>query len=125
MVHSREISLIYLIINIATVIAFSVILIIARLILSRNVTYSREKATPFECGFDPADSGRLPFSIRFFLLAIIFLIFDIEIALLFPLILGLKLGIRYFTLIASSTFLFILLAGLLHEWRLGTLRWIK
>ena len=84
----------------------------------------RSKFTPFECGFDPKESGRLPFSVRFFLLAVVFLVFDIEVALLFPLVLGLKVGLNMNALIGGLGFLFILLAGLLHEWRAGALRWV-
>ena len=83
---------------------------------------NRVKVSPFECGFDPKDSARLPFSVRFFLLAVLFLVFDIEIALVFPLVFGVSLSFyRNFT-IAGVGFLIILLIGLLHEWREGALR---
>lgn len=76
---------------------------------------SRNKRTPFECGFDPKDSARLPFSMRFFLLAVVFLVFDIEVALLFPVVLGMGLCRVVRSLLASFVFLLILLFGLIHE----------
>jgi NADH-ubiquinone oxidoreductase chain 3 len=81
----------------------------------------REKTSPFECGFDPNKSARIPFSLRFFLLAVIFLMFDIEVVLLLPLphaLAGLHL---HFTYISLFLFLVILLLGLFHEWREGSL----
>lgn len=103
----------------------SVILLVITQVLGGKFTNSRNKNRPFECGFDPKDSARLPFSIRFFLLAVVFLIFDIEVAILFPIILGVKLLILKDTYLAASIFLLVLILGLIHEWNQGSLRWVK
>lgn len=91
-----------------------IIMLIAR-IISKKTFIDREKRSPFECGFDPKSSARIPFSLQFFLIAVIFLIFDVEITLLLPLIITIKLTniINFSTIIAI--FLFILLVGLYHE----------
>ena len=83
----------------------------------------REKSSVFECGFDPKRKSRIPFSTRFFLLAVIFLVFDIEIILLIPLPLGLRGGGLVRCILASGGFLLILFFGLVHEWREGSLNW--
>nr|YP_009185846.1 NADH dehydrogenase subunit 3 [Gabronthus thermarum]ALO70585.1 NADH deshydrogenase subunit 3 [Gabronthus thermarum] len=94
-------------------------------IISKKSFMDREKSSPFECGFDPKSSARMPFSIQFFLIAIIFLIFDVEITLLIPLILTLKISNMMNYFLIATFFIFILLAGLYHEWKQGALEWAK
>nr|YP_010239105.1 NADH dehydrogenase subunit 3 [Goniophyto honshuensis]QTF74352.1 NADH dehydrogenase subunit 3 [Goniophyto honshuensis] len=92
-------------------------------ILSKKTIVDREKSSPFECGFDPKSSSRLPFSLRFFLITIIFLIFDVEIALILPIILIIKISNMMVWTITSIIFIIILLLGLYHEWNQGMLNW--
>nr|ABD63940.1 NADH dehydrogenase subunit 3 [Eurillas virens] len=84
-----------------------------------------EKLSPYECGFDPLGSARLPFSIRFFLVAILFLLFDLEIALLLPLPWATQLQNPTTTLIWASTLILILTLGLIYEWMQGGLEWAE
>nr|WMQ76578.1 NADH dehydrogenase subunit 3 [Austrosimulium sp.] len=92
-------------------------------ILAKKVIVDREKSSPFECGFDPINSARLPFSIRFFLIAIIFLIFDVEIALILPTIMILNVSNLAWWATTTLFFILILLIGLYHEWNQGALNW--
>nr|WNH42344.1 NADH dehydrogenase subunit 3 [Neoperla dianae] len=101
-----------------------IIMILASLLSSKTII-DREKSSPFECGFDPKSSSRLPFSLRFFLIAVIFLIFDVEIALLLPLILVLPHSHLSIWFLISSSFLVILLIGLFYEWQQGALQWAE
>nr|BAU46008.1 NADH dehydrogenase subunit 3 [Lepidocephalichthys sp. CBM-ZF-14149] len=84
-----------------------------------------EKLSPYECGFDPLGSARLPFSIRFFLVAILFLLFDLEIALLLPLPWGDQLYNPFGTLLWASAVLILLTLGLIYEWVQGGLEWAE
>nr|BCB63041.1 NADH dehydrogenase subunit 3 [Misgurnus anguillicaudatus] len=84
-----------------------------------------EKLSPYECGFDPLGSARLPFSIRFFLVAILFLLFDLEIALLLPLPWGDQLFNPAGTLLWASAVLILLTLGLIYEWTQGGLEWAE
>nr|ADL09041.1 NADH dehydrogenase subunit 3 [Chalcophaps indica] len=84
-----------------------------------------EKLSPYECGFDPLGSARLPFSIRFFLVAILFLLFDLEIALLLPLPWASQLQSPTTTLTWASTLILLLTLGLIYEWMQGGLEWAE
>ena len=111
-------------------ISFRVILAIALIIvyiITNYISYSRtrEKLTPFECGFDPLSKIRSPFSTRFFLLVVLFLIFDVEIALLFPILRLISRKTTLSILSALSLFLIILLLGIFHEWNEGALDWVS
>nr|WMD28017.1 NADH dehydrogenase subunit 3 [Elaphrothrips spiniceps] len=83
-----------------------------------------EKMSPFECGFNMFNYPRNPFSLRFFLISIIFLIFDIEIILFFPILLSLDIYNFIYWVLTIFFFCLVLLWGLFHEWYLGSLSWI-
>nr|ATA66332.1 NADH dehydrogenase subunit 3 [Chrysochir aureus]QOS02903.1 NADH dehydrogenase subunit 3 [Chrysochir aureus] len=84
-----------------------------------------EKLSPYECGFDPLGTARLPFSLRFFLVAILFLLFDLEIALLLPLPWGDQLSSPLTTFLWATTVLALLTLGLIYEWLQGGLEWAE
>nr|YP_010981249.1 NADH dehydrogenase subunit 3 [Pselliophora bifascipennis]WOE90379.1 NADH dehydrogenase subunit 3 [Pselliophora bifascipennis] len=111
-----------LILGIITMLIAVIVMFLAS-ILSKKTFMDREKCSPFECGFDPKSSSRIPFSLRFFLITIIFLIFDVEIALILPMILIINYSNLMIWSITSTIFIFILLIGLYHEWNQGALNW--
>nr|YP_009059591.1 NADH dehydrogenase subunit 3 [Zapteryx exasperata]AEL97497.1 NADH dehydrogenase subunit 3 [Zapteryx exasperata]AIN79085.1 NADH dehydrogenase subunit 3 [Zapteryx exasperata] len=84
-----------------------------------------EKMSPYECGFDPLGTARLPFSIRFFLVAILFMLFDLEIALLLPLPWGDQLSTPLSTIMWTAIILILLTLGLIYEWLQGGLEWAE
>nr|BBH37182.1 NADH dehydrogenase subunit 3 [Larsonella pumila] len=85
----------------------------------------QEKLSPYECGFDPLGSARLPFSMRFFLIAILFLLFDLEIALLLPLPWANQLPTPLLTFLWAALVLVLLTLGLIYEWTQGGLEWAE
>nr|WNH23936.1 NADH dehydrogenase subunit 3 [Ostichthys trachypoma] len=104
--------------------ALSIILAIVSFWLPQmNPDY--EKLSPYECGFDPLGTARLPFSLRFFLVAILFLLFDLEIALLLPLPWGDQLNSPLLTFTWAITILVLLTLGLIYEWTQGGLEWAE
>nr|QWB85800.1 NADH dehydrogenase subunit 3 [Arhopalus rusticus] len=113
--------MIFILILIILMINFLLIMILN--LISKKTFMDREKSSPFECGFDPKSSARLPFSLQFFLIAVIFLIFDVEITLLLPMILSLKISNLMNYSILIIFFIMILLMGLYHEWSQGALNW--
>nr|YP_009133185.1 NADH dehydrogenase subunit 3 [Selenotoca multifasciata]AKC58597.1 NADH dehydrogenase subunit 3 [Selenotoca multifasciata] len=90
-----------------------------------QITPDYEKLSPYECGFDPLGTARLPFSIRFFLVAILFLLFDLEIALLLPLPWGNQLMSPLLTFLWALAVLVLLTLGLIYEWLQGGLEWAE
>ena len=81
-----------------------------------------EKLSAYECGFEPFNDSRIEFDVRFYLVAILFIIFDLEIAFLFPWAISLgKIGL--FGFISMMIFLFILTVGFIYEWKKGALDW--
>nr|YP_010957180.1 NADH dehydrogenase subunit 3 [Tomicodon cryptus]WMY90468.1 NADH dehydrogenase subunit 3 [Tomicodon cryptus] len=90
-----------------------------------QITPDHEKLSPYECGFDPLGSARLPFSMRFFLVAILFLLFDLEIALLLPLPWADQLSSPLLTFLWAFIILTLLTLGLIYEWIQGGLEWAE
>jgi NADH-quinone oxidoreductase subunit A len=81
-----------------------------------------EKLSAYECGFEPFEDSRMEFDVRFYLVAILFIIFDLEIAFLFPWAISLgKIGL--FGFFSMMMFLFILTIGFIYEWKKGALDW--
>nr|YP_010758143.1 NADH dehydrogenase subunit 3 [Macroscelides micus]WEW63453.1 NADH dehydrogenase subunit 3 [Macroscelides micus] len=84
-----------------------------------------EKSSPYECGFDPMGSARLPFSMKFFLVAITFLLFDLEIALLLPLPWAIQMTNLKLMLSMALSLIIILALGLAYEWTQKGLEWTE
>ena len=82
----------------------------------------REKVSPYECGFEAYEDTRVRFDVRYYLVAILFIVFDLEIAFLFPWAVALR-EIGLFGLIAMGFFLLILVVGFIYEWKKGALEW--
>ncbi len=81
-----------------------------------------EKLSPYECGFEAFEDSRMKFDVRYYLVAILFIIFDLEIAFLFPWAVSLK-HIGLFGFLAMALFLGILVVGFIYEWNKGALEW--
>jgi NADH-quinone oxidoreductase subunit A len=81
-----------------------------------------EKLSAYECGFNPFDDARMKFDVRFYLVAILFIIFDLEVAFLFPWAVALK-DIGWFGFTSMMIFLGVLTVGFVYEWRKGALEW--
>ena len=114
--------------NYLTIIIFLAIALILSLgFLILNFAFSPsnpdpEKLSSYECGFEPFNDSRMEFDIRFYLVAILFIIFDLEIAFLFPWAITLG-NIGLFGFFSMMLFLFILTIGFIYEWKKGALDW--
>ncbi|MCE7902213.1 MAG: NADH-quinone oxidoreductase subunit A [Gammaproteobacteria bacterium PRO9] len=90
-------------------------------LIGRGQKY-RDKLAPYECGFDPFEDSRMKFDVRYYLVAILFIVFDLEIAFLFPWAVTLD-QIGVVGILAMGVFLAILVVGFIYEWKKGALEW--
>ena len=98
---------------------------VAPMVLGKVLAPSRpdpEKLSPYECGFEAFEDARMKFDVRYYLVAILFILFDLEIAFLFPWAIVLQ-EIGWFGLVAMFVFLGILVVGFINEWKKGALEW--
>ena len=106
-------------IGIAAVIGLA--LIIAAFVVAPSKP-DAEKLSAYECGFNAFDDARMKFDVRFYLVSILFIIFDLEVAFLFPWAISLgKIGL--FGFLSMAVFLGVLTVGFIYEWRKGALEW--
>ena len=101
--------------------ALGVIILLATYILARQQP-DTEKLSPYECGFEPFEDSRGRFDVRFYLVAILFIIFDLEVAFLFPWAVSLG-NIGLFGFWSMMIFLGVLTIGFIYEWKKGALEW--
>ena len=102
-------------------VGLSAVIVIASMIVAAQHPDS-EKLSPYECGFEPFDDARNQFDVRFYLVAILFIIFDLEVAFLFPWSISLG-GVGLFGFWSMMVFLGILTIGFIYEWKKGALEW--
>ena len=113
----------YLPILVFLILAFGISIgaIFSSLVVGEKNAYTDKNST-YECGFDPFDDSRSRFEVKFYLVAILFIIFDLEIAFLFPWAITLG-NIGLFGFFSMMLFLFILTIGFIYEWKKGALDW--
>nr|YP_010274424.1 NADH dehydrogenase subunit 3 [Pochazia confusa]UJT96868.1 NADH dehydrogenase subunit 3 [Pochazia confusa] len=113
-------------ISMTSLIMVTIILMILTLtiLISKKSNMSREKNSPFECGFSCMSSARSPFSLHFFMIGILFLIFDIEISIILPMTNTSMTNMQEW-LMSSMITMTILILGLMNEWKNGMLEWSK
>ena len=101
-----------------------VIFALSYFLSSRSI--DKEKISAYECGFNPFEDARNQFDVRFYLVAILFIIFDLEVSFLFPWAVSLSLigsSLHHFAFWSMFLFLFILTIGFIYEWKKGALEW--
>nr|YP_010478456.1 NADH dehydrogenase subunit 3 [Nesophrosyne makaihe]UVI59900.1 NADH dehydrogenase subunit 3 [Nesophrosyne makaihe] len=112
-------------ISLSLILSLMLIMLLLITSISKKSMVDNQSATPFECGFNPVSYTRLPFSIHFFLIAVLFLVFDIEIIMVLPMILTVSTAMLKSWITVTSLFIVILLLGLLHEWNNGMIKWTE
>jgi NADH-quinone oxidoreductase subunit A len=106
-------------------IGVAIVIVLAIMVVPFLVAYKQpdsEKLSPYECGFNPFDDARMKFDVRFYLVAILFIIFDLEVSFLFPWAVAFgDLGLYGFW--SMMVFLAVLTIGFIYEWKKGALEW--
>nr|YP_010463761.1 NADH dehydrogenase subunit 3 [Lophogaster typicus]UUL70710.1 NADH dehydrogenase subunit 3 [Lophogaster typicus] len=105
------------------IVGFGVVMMSLGMILTHKINFSEEFKTSFECGFTPKNSARIGFNIHFYLITVIFLIFDVEIVLLLPFGVFMSSSMVLSWSILFFLFLLMLVLGLIYEWMEGALDW--
>nr|YP_009051642.1 NADH dehydrogenase subunit 3 [Sitobion avenae]AII03063.1 NADH dehydrogenase subunit 3 [Sitobion avenae] len=110
-------------ISMMTMFIIMVMLLSIMILINMKMKFNHNKSAPFECGFDPFNKSRIPFSLNFYLIAIIFLIFDIEISIILPMIMNFKISnMLYFNIMFMMFFMFMIIT-IFYEWKFGSLNW--
>ncbi len=110
-----------ILIFIGIALALAVVIVLASLVVARQ-NPDTEKLSPYECGFEPFADARSKFDVRFYLVSILFIIFDLEVAFLFPWAVSLG-AIGLFGFWSMMVFLGVLTVGFIYEWKKGALEW--
>jgi NADH-quinone oxidoreductase subunit A len=110
-----------ILIFIGIAVGLAVVIVLASFVVARQRPDS-EKLSPYECGFEPFADARSKFDVRYYLVAILFIIFDLEVAFLFPWAVSLG-AIGVFGFWSMMVFLFVLTVGFVYEWKKGALEW--
>lgn len=116
-----DIELKYLLIFVLVSFFISLILPVISFLLTRRIT-TRQKTSPYECGFEPFGDGRMQVAVHFYLIAILFLVFDLEVVFLFPWCFTIHL-LKKQAFWSMIYFFFVLIVGFIYEWRRGALEW--
>ena len=114
-----------ILIFLAIAVALAVIIVTASLLVAPQRP-DREKLSAYECGFEPFEDARGRFDVRFYLVAILFIIFDLEVAFLFPwavTLMKLPADVAQFAFWSMMSFLGVLTVGFIYEWKKGALEW--
>lgn len=98
---------------------------VVSLLLAEQTPLIREELSPYECGFEHHNVSRIPFSLRYFFLTLIFLLFDLEIVLILFMPYVILFDYFFVRILLLSLFIFILYLSLIYEWRDGTLEWLS